>query len=98
MAAKFVQGRLEVIEDNAIGKALEDKSKFPERVDDANWNHRDHGQKVDDDANNTESHAEKQDAETRRHSDNLDEAKLVAEHDIPEEIDNGEYPPRISGC
>jgi hypothetical protein len=44
------------------------------------------------DANNTENHVKKQDAETRRHSDSLNETKLVVEDDIPKEIMD-EYPP-----
>lgn len=95
-SAELVQRRPEVVEDDTIGETLEDKSKFPERVDDAYGNHRGHGQNVDDDADHAEAHAEKQDAEPRRDLDDLDEAKLVAESDVPEEIDNGEYPPRIS--
>lgn len=96
MSAQLVQRHLKVIEDDAIGETLEDKSKFPKRIDDAYGNHRGYRQNVDDDADHTEAHTEKQDAEPRRDLDNLDEAKLVAESDVPEEIDNGEYPPRIA--
>jgi hypothetical protein len=93
--AKLVQRRFKVIEDDAVGEAFEDKRKFPKRVDDAYGDHGCHGQQVDNNAGNAEAHAEEQNAETRRHLDDLDEAKLVPELDIPEEVDDGEYPPRI---
>jgi hypothetical protein len=94
--AELVQRGPEVVEDDTIGETLEDKGKFPERVDDAYGNHGGHGQDVDDYADHAEAHAEKQDAESRRDMDDLDEAKLVAISDVPEEIENGEYPPRIA--
>ena len=95
--AELVQRGPEIVEDDTVGEALEDKGKLPERVDDTDGDRRGHGQDVDDDADHAEAHAEKQDAEPGRDSDDLDEAELVAEFDVPEEIDDGEYPPRITG-
>ncbi len=95
-SAELVQRGPEVVEDDAVGETLEDESKFPERVDDAYGNHGGDGENVDNDADHAEAHAEKQDAEPRRDLDDLDEAQLVAEFDVPEEIDDGEYPPGIA--
>ncbi len=95
-SAELVQRSPEVVQDDAIGEALEYKSKFPERVDDAYGNHGSHGENVDNDADHAEGHAEKQDAEPGGDLDDLDEAKLVAESDVVEEIDDGEYPPGIA--
>lgn len=36
MPAQLVQGRLEVVKDDAICEALENEGKLPERVDDTN--------------------------------------------------------------
>lgn len=95
-SAELVQRGPEVVKDDAVGETLEDESKFPERVDDADGNHRGDGENVDNDADHAEAHAEKQDAEPGRDLDDLDEAQLVAEFDVPEEIDDGEYPPGIA--
>jgi hypothetical protein len=95
-SAELVQRGPEVIEDDAVGETLEDESKFPERVDDAYGDHGGDGEDVDNDADHAQAHAEKQDAEPRRDLDDLDEAQLVAELDVPEEIDDGEYPPGIA--
>lgn len=96
MSAELVQGRLEVAKDDAIGEAFKDECEFPEGVDVADWDHGGHGQKVHEDADDAKAHTEKQNAESRGHLDNLDEAKLVAELYIPEEVDNSEYPPRVA--
>jgi hypothetical protein len=37
---ELVQSGLEVVKDDAIGKALENKCELPEWVDDTDWNHR----------------------------------------------------------
>jgi hypothetical protein len=95
-SAELVQSRPEVVQDDTIGEALEYKSKFPERVDDAYGNDGSHGENVDNDADHAEAHAEKQDAEPGGDLDYLEEAKLVAESDVVEEIDDGEYPPGIA--
>lgn len=58
MVAELVQSRLEVVENDAVCEALEYERKLPERVDDADWNHRSHGQNVDDDEDDAEGHAE----------------------------------------
>lgn len=94
--AELVQGCLEVVQYNTIRETFENESKFPERVDETYRNHRRHGQNIHDDEDDAKAHAEKEDAEARRHTDNLDESQLVAELDIPKEIDDGEYPPRIT--
>jgi hypothetical protein len=91
MVTEFIQSRPNVIEDAAIGNEFEDQSLL-ERVNDAYWNQRGHGQNVDEDADNTESHAERENAEMRRHLDNLKVAKLVVEDDM-----RGQLSTRIFG-
>lgn len=99
MMAELIQSRFEIVEDDAVGEALEDERKLPEWVDDADWDHRGHSQDIDDDADDADSHAEEQDGEARGHSDDLEEAEIVTELYIPEEVPDGENPPRIaSSC
>ncbi len=95
-SAELVQRGPEIVEDDAVGETLEDECKFPERVDDAYGNYGGDGENVDNDADHAEAHAEKQDAKPRRDSDDLEEAQLVAEFDVPKEIDDGENPPGIA--
>lgn len=42
MMAQSVQSRFEIIEDDTVGEAFEDECKFPERINDTDWNHRSH--------------------------------------------------------
>jgi hypothetical protein len=96
VSAELVEGSFEIVEDDAIGEALEDKCEFPERVDDANWNHRCHRQKVDNGPGNAKTHTHEQDAETGRRPDDFGQAKFVLEAYVPKEIANCEYPPWIA--
>ena len=52
-----IQRRLEVIEDDGVGKAFEYKWKLPERIDWARLEHRRDGQNVDNDKGHAEAHA-----------------------------------------
>lgn len=60
---ELVQRHLEVIQDNGVGQTLEHKGKLPEGIDDTKRNDGCDGKKVDNDEDDTESHAKEQDAE-----------------------------------
>jgi hypothetical protein len=57
-STELIQRRLEVIQDNAISEAFEDKRKLPEWVDDSDWDHGGDGEEIDDDPDEAETHAE----------------------------------------
>lgn len=57
-STELIQRGLEVIQDNAVRKTFEDKGKFPEGVDDSDWDHGGDGEKIDDDPDEAETHAE----------------------------------------
>jgi hypothetical protein len=90
-----IQRRLKIIEDNRIGKTLENKRKLPKGVDRTCLKHRGNRQNIHHNKRHAETHAQKQEAETRRYSDELNHTEAVAVFDVPEQVDRGEYPPRV---
>lgn len=97
MAAEFVQGSLEVVEYDTVGKTLEHKRELPEGVDDAYGNDWCYREKIDDNADNAQAHAAEQNAKSGRNPDNVDETQLVLEFDVPKEVADSENPPWITG-
>lgn len=101
VAAEFVQGRLEVIENDGVGKTLEDKGELPEWVDALGRSQREalgHGGDVDNDEDDGEAHTDEHDCEARRYPGKLDESELVAVSDVPHEVDSCKDPPRIAAA
>lgn len=96
MSAELIQCRLEVIEDDTVGKAFEDKRELPEWVDNTYRDHRCHRKQIYDDADNTQAHATEEYAEAWGHPDDVDETELVLELNVPKEVPDGEDPPWIA--
>lgn len=78
-----VENCLEVVEKYNVREAFEDKSKLPEWIDASNRQDCSNGQDVEDDKADAETHAEKQNAESRRRLNELRERKLVVTFDVP---------------
>lgn len=96
MSAEFVEGGLEIVEDNAVGEALGDERKLPERVDNSNWYDRRYRQDVDNSANDAQAHAGNEQPKFGGYSDNLPKAEFVLEAYVPEKVSDGKDPPWIA--
>lgn len=97
--AEFIQGRLEVVENDGVGETLEDEGELPEWVDALGRAQREalgHGGNVDNDEDDGQAHTDEHDCEARRYPGELDEAELVAVSNVPHEVDSREDPPRIA--
>lgn len=96
VAAQLVERRLEVVEDDGVGEALEDEGELPEGVDDAEGDDGGDGEDVDDDEDEAEGHAQEQDAEARGRADDVDEAQVVAVADVVQQVGDSEDPPGVA--
>jgi len=90
----------EVVQDDCIRQALEDKREFPKGVD-AVWGARavddvSDGQDIHDQKADAERHCDEQDAEARRDAAQLEDAKLVAPRNVPEERAARVDPPGVA--
>ena len=54
--AKFIEGGLEIVENNGICEAFEDEGEFPKRIDVADWEDWCYGEEVDDYEDDADSH------------------------------------------
>lgn len=96
MATELVQGGLEVVEYDAVRKALKHKCELPEGVDNTDRNDWCYRKEIDNDANDAQAHAAEEDAKARGYADDVEETQLILKFDIPEKVANGEYPPRVA--
>ena len=96
VVGNFVQGCLKVIQDDRIGKALEDKCQLPERVETTHVNDWRDSQDVDDHKHNAYAHARHHDEKPRIHPHEFKDVKIIAVFNVPEQVEGSKYPPWVT--
>ncbi|EFE38490.1 hypothetical protein TRV_06819 [Trichophyton verrucosum HKI 0517] len=106
VVAQFIQGRLEVVENNGIAETFADEGYLFDSDDwlaqwiETRWQstskHTEHAQYIDDDENDRNAHRYQHDPEPRAMTNELDEAKVVLGLDYPEDVAGRVYPPGVT--
>lgn len=93
-----IQRRLEVVENDRVGEALEDEGEFPKGVHAHGGGLREDlgdGQDVQDDKDEAQQHGDEHDAEARVEADHVAQANVVVVLDDPEQLGAGGHPPGV---